>query len=260
MQNVITLKLTDKEITLTTHAVNGEQLFKAQDLLSGYYTDRKKAANALAHWVKIMKSKLLNFSVVSIQGKTGGTYLSKRNICKLAGYVDYAFEDAVYEAFEALSEGRTDDAISVVDRVITSERVHKLMFAKVQGYELRRMFNDADAALDVFTDKVLSASNYNNCSLKDRIKLSECLKRFVNNHFDELKGEAACEAHAAYKTALLSIEKYQKRRLTQVKTRKVNKGEQKVERVRNTAFEIYKIGKRLENEVRVLKSALRNPF
>ncbi|MFL1802322.1 hypothetical protein ACJW8F_13155 [Plesiomonas shigelloides] len=261
MQNVITLKLTDKEITLNTHCINDAKLFKAQDLLKGYGYDSKKSSNTLSNFLISMKNKSLDFQVVSFSGRSGGTYLTKRQILKLAGFVSYEFEDAVYEAFEALSEGRISDAIAVADAVITSEKVHELMIAKSHGHTIRRMFNEAKLPLDKFTDEILSCSNYNSaCQLKERIKFSNALKRFVNNYFAELKGEAACEAHAAYKTALLSIEKYQKRRLTQVKTRKVNKGEQKVERVRNTAFEIYKIGKRLENEVRVLKSALRNPF
>lgn len=133
MTETITLKLNNEFITLSTHTLSdGRQLFKAQDLLHPYFKDLSTdPATGLNNWVKakkvklglmdpktrrmvvpkeIAEAKLSENGIVSFPGRTGGTYLTKRELLKLAGYIDEDFENAVYEAFEFLTEGLLKEA------------------------------------------------------------------------------------------------------------------------------------------------------
>ncbi|RSM31383.1 hypothetical protein C5B78_02580 [Aeromonas salmonicida] len=120
----ITLVLTNKEITLSTHDVEGSQLYKAQDLLKGYGLSSNEANKKMYNFMVSMKTKHPDFRGVSKQGKNGGTYLTKRQILKLAGYVSYEFEDAVYEAFEMLMNGNGNGAI---EKSLSVAVIHKVM-------------------------------------------------------------------------------------------------------------------------------------
>ena len=120
---MIVLRLSDKTIELNTYEVDGKQLYKAQDLLYGYGMDRKKVSNTISNWKISTEGKLLENQVVNLQGKKGGTYLSKRYLLKLAGYISYKFEDIVYEAFEELSNGEVQKASNIVESVAVSQEL-----------------------------------------------------------------------------------------------------------------------------------------
>lgn len=126
---MIVLKLSNKTIELNTHEVDGKQLYKAQDLLYGYGMDKKKTSNTISNWKISLEGKLLENQVVNLQGKNGGTYLSKRYLLKLAGYVSYEFEDSVYEAFEELSNGEIQKASNIVESVAVSQELIDKAFA-----------------------------------------------------------------------------------------------------------------------------------
>lgn len=126
---MIVLKLSDKTIELNTYEVDGKQLYKAQDLLYGYGMDKKKVSNTISNWKISTEGKLLENQVVNLQGKNGGTYLSKRYLLKLAGYVSYKFEDIVYEAFEELSNGEVQKASNIVESVAVSQELIDKAFA-----------------------------------------------------------------------------------------------------------------------------------
>lgn len=96
---MIVLRLSDKTIELNTYEVDGKQLYKAQDLLYGYGMDKEKVKYTIKNWVDSLNSKGVNYTPLAVKGKYGGTYLSKRYLLKLAGYVSHKFEDIVYEAF-----------------------------------------------------------------------------------------------------------------------------------------------------------------
>lgn len=121
---MITLNIENKTIELATHEVSGKELYKAQDLLKGYYGEESKATSRqkLKDWQNSYSKKVGgNFHPTQITTGANdirGTYITKREILKLAGYVSYEFEDAVYEAFEALSEARTEDALEATAKVI----------------------------------------------------------------------------------------------------------------------------------------------
>lgn len=123
----ITLKFEDKEIHLDTHTVNNTTLYKAQDLLTGYGMSVEDAKNTMRNWQKVMKRKGCQngnlFETVQVNGRTGGTYLTKRQVLKLAGYVSYEFEDVVYEAFEYLAEGSPAQAAIVAGSVIITDEL-----------------------------------------------------------------------------------------------------------------------------------------
>ncbi len=115
---MLTFNFKDKSVTVDTHAIEGQMLYKAQDLLRGYGFEGRKVANTLTNWkISVHDSKLLENSSILISGRNGGTYITKRNLMKLAGYIDSSYEDAVYEAFEALIEGRSQDASNIAGTV-----------------------------------------------------------------------------------------------------------------------------------------------
>lgn len=169
----ITLVLTNKEITLSTHDVEGSQLYKAQDLLKGYGLDAKQVSNTISNWLIGMKTKLLDFQVVSKQGKHGGTYLTKRQILKLAGYVSYEFEDAVYEAFEMLMDGNGNGAI---EKALSVAVIHPVMMQDRPLKTLKKMFTESGLTVDEFVKRVIASTmNNQEATIDDRLKIANAL-------------------------------------------------------------------------------------
>ena len=126
---MIKLNIENKVIVINTHNINDKVLYKAQDLLVGYGFDVQKTKDTIQNWKdKVSKKCGVKFTPYSIQrGKQSGTYLNKRNILKLAGYVSYEFEDAVYEAFEELIIGNTEKALDIAASfVVTPELVTQI--------------------------------------------------------------------------------------------------------------------------------------
>ena len=115
MSDDLVIKSKDKVIVVKVTEINNEALYKAQDLLQQYGLNVKQVGNKLSNWNISMKSKLLDFKVVKLEGRNGGTFLTKRQLMKLAGSVDFHFEDAVYEAFELLREGELLAAAKIAD-------------------------------------------------------------------------------------------------------------------------------------------------
>lgn len=130
----IELKLEDKVIELNTHEVEGKTLYKAQDLLKGYGMTNEQYNDTIRNWKTYMEKKVtVKFTVTLKKGSNDkrGTYLNKRNLLKLAAYVDKtgAFEDAVYEAFELLTEAKPMEAMKVANSVaISQELIDKANF------------------------------------------------------------------------------------------------------------------------------------
>ncbi|OEC29961.1 hypothetical protein [Vibrio cholerae] len=129
----LTLKFEDKTVTINTHDVGDQTLYKAQDLLKGYGMDTETCESTMRNWSKIMNRKLCQngkvWDPVKAKGKQGGTYLTKREILKLAAYVSEDFEDAVYQAFEAAANGDGSRAVDIAtSKVITPELLNKLQF------------------------------------------------------------------------------------------------------------------------------------
>ena len=176
---IITLKLESKEITLTTHDVEDQQLFKAQDLLKGYGLDVEQSKNTLRHWKDMMESKVAGFATLTFKGKTGGTYLTKRQILKLAGYVSYEFEDAVYEAFEMLMDGNGNGAI---EKALSVAVVHKVMLQDRPTPTLKKMYKESGMKIDEFVSHILKNSTLNNkADVDDRKKLANALLNVVDD-------------------------------------------------------------------------------
>lgn len=152
---MITLIINGKEVVLNTHDVNGEQLYKAQDLLiNGYNCTKVKAAQHLRNWKTCEQNKLSEIQLVSEkdeqnqeltndgrseldgivnkEGRGGGTYLTKDLLFKLAAYVDKDFYDAVFKAFSLLTEGKVVEAAAVADSVVLDSVLIEKIKARYQ--------------------------------------------------------------------------------------------------------------------------------
>ncbi len=216
MQTII-LTLETTTIVLNTHEVKGQTLYKAQDLLTGYGYDSKKSSDTVRNWLKSIEKKALRkMNVTVLQGGTvQGTYLTQRQIYKLAGYVSYEFEDAVYEAFELLSEGKVEEAVEVVNRVC----VHELMFSARPKREIVKMYKASGLSIDEFTAKFLTSSmNNTKARLEDRNRLANSLKAVIDNSYDALSAREISQA-AAHEKALRLVAEYTREKRTQVASR-----------------------------------------
>lgn len=268
--NKITLKLESKTITLNTHEVQGQTLYKAQDLLIGYGLDTTKASKTVDNFKVSMKNKLPEFQVVSKQGKNGGTYLNKRQILKLAGYVSYEFEDAVYEAFEALVNGEVDKALDIaLDRV----KVGEVMESKSRLPKIKPLWTQSDMEIDVFVETFLKFATRHKVTLEQRLKTAKALESLVNKHYDKLSAREFHKA-AACERALRYIAQYEKAKATQVKSIKATVAQrhfgkavdvaeqyhQKQVHTRDTAIKIGVIAKGLQHKCKQLESSISNPF
>lgn len=132
--NSITLKINGEFHTLHTHDNDDfesayTELYKAQDLMKAAGLTGKKAADILRNWKDSLKDPLRLREiyvdlVVITKGLNDlrGTYLTKKDLFKLAAYIDHAFYDAVFEAFELLTMGKLREASDVAyGHVISAE-------------------------------------------------------------------------------------------------------------------------------------------
>lgn len=185
----ITLTLENKIITLSIVEVDGQQLYNARDLLIGYGMTQDEALTELKHWKKNTLTKvkgssqepLKSVGIHSVKGKYGGTYLTQRQVYKLAGYIDYTFEDAVYEAFEAAVNGKGDQAVIIAQR---RARVHEVMQKDRPTYGLERLYNDGDyPSLAAFIGDMISLSmNNGKVKIKERVRFAKSMEYFLNKH------------------------------------------------------------------------------
>ncbi len=217
----IKLHVNNTTIELNTHEVNGKTLYKAQDLLKGYGMDSRKANDTIHNWKQTLitkalrtlektsvrenpvlgqtledqaKAKVEALLVVVRGGKTPGTYLTERQIYKLAGYVDGDFEDAVYEAFEALVHGDTEKALAITGSVA---EIHEIMLSKRPMAKIAKMHEDCGfPRINIFVKEFLfgKASNNLDASKTDRVRLANSFRRYINQYYNSLRGEAAAEA------------------------------------------------------------------
>ena len=186
---MIILKLEDNIIELHTHEVEGAMLYKAQDLLKGCNLTQRQVAKKLENWGNIPNYP--NTGVVKLEGRYGGTYLTKRNTLKLAGYISYDFEDAVYEAFELASEGNSQGAINVATKVaIPQELIDK-------ESELRKTLNKL--IQEKFPDKKMVHSNFSRLIAKAASGFTpKELTNGVDSSFKYMVGEGHISAVGCY--------------------------------------------------------------
>ncbi len=182
---MITLKVNGKAIELNTHEVDGKTLYKAQDLLKGYGLDVAKTKQKIQDWKESVAKKCGGkFLPHSIQrGNQAGTYLTKRDTLKLAGYVSYEFEDAVYEAFELLADGKVNEAVDVaVSVVVTQAMIDKEKALRAKMNEMIDLRCDGDK---------YAHSNFNRL-------ITKCISGYTPN---QLKGDKT-QSTMSYLTSL----------------------------------------------------------
>lgn len=81
--------------------------------------------------------------MVKGKGKTQGTYLTKLDLFELAAYIDKGFHRAVFQAFEALTEGRLRDAMGIaVKQAIAPELKVKLKESTIALNDAIAKWND----------------------------------------------------------------------------------------------------------------------
>jgi hypothetical protein len=78
--------------------------------------------NALDGWARSLDEiQMRKFSVFKKRGKHGGgTWVNKRGLLAFAAYCSSEFEDAVFDAFIALTEGNTMQAAAIAESVAVS--------------------------------------------------------------------------------------------------------------------------------------------
>lgn len=251
---IITLKLESKEITLTTHDVEGSQLYKAQDLLKGYGLSSDEANDKVRNWKVSQESKAVGFTVLTFKGKYGGTYLTKRQILKLAGYVSYEFEDAVYEAFEMLVDGNTKEAENI------SKRVAKVRKAQLQDRPrgtIQELYEDSDErSIAEWVHGLLfeDCSNNTAAEIEHRMRFAKSTRDFIlsDKCVSRLKVK---NGHSSDKdSALLVVAEYMFARKTQYLSLQNTLKDKKLSDIRERSLKIGNIAKRLREEKNMIQA------
>ncbi|HDI3264209.1 TPA: hypothetical protein PMC50_002833 [Vibrio cholerae] len=178
----ITLTLNDKTLTIVTREIEGKELYKAQDLLRGYYKNGTQAEKQLWSWKRSIINKtpqnevfsktpqngtfnkdelLEKMGVFGFKGRNGGTYLTRDNLFKLAGFISYEFECAVYKAFGLLVDGKKEEALTIAQTVASFHREN----ARVAYKELSsKIVHSVDEGAYSFSKygNLISFRNFNN--------------------------------------------------------------------------------------------------
>ncbi|MBY8157089.1 hypothetical protein KW508_03560 [Vibrio fluvialis] len=208
----ITLQIQDKAITLATHEINGENLYRANDLALYYYNDTKKSQNKVNHWKSTIGPELLKNSVVAIQGKQGGSYVPDYLLLNLAGIIDNQFGIEVSKAFAALTRGDVEQAEQIADAVVTREKTHALMQKKKPLYGIRSAFTESGTEILAFVESMLETSQRTNhkVGFDDRARFVDSLLAFVNEYFDSLSARDMASINGCY-AALALLEAHKRR-------------------------------------------------
>ena len=76
---------------------------------------------ALQNWKQSLSEVQINkFCLLTKRGSKGGTWVNKRGLLAFAAYCSSGFEDAVFDAFIALTEGNTMQAAAIAESVAVS--------------------------------------------------------------------------------------------------------------------------------------------
>ncbi|WP_042866312.1 hypothetical protein, partial [Aeromonas piscicola] len=210
--NAITLSLSDKSITLTTHMIAEQELYKAQDLLIGSGMTSKESSKTLENWKNSPDTRSLDFRDRSIKGgKTQGTYLTENEIYMLAMYVDTSFMLDVVAAFKALAHGDIGTALNVsMNRV----KIHKVMLQPRPTLTLKSMFIESGMKIDEFVNHILKNSMWNNkADVDNRKRLANSLLKLVEGI--NVSGKNVADHAIRVLNAEKEIHKYRAKKFSQ---------------------------------------------
>lgn len=205
--NTITLTLSDKSITLTTHMVEDQQLYKAQDLLKGYGLDNLKIKQRIQDWTLSMEARVGNFPTLKIKGgKSQGTYLTEDQVYLLSMYIDTNFMLSVVAAFKALAHGNTKKAETITKDIVD---VHNdIMNVNSKLPAIKRAYEKSDLGLvDFINDLIEKSSNNNKSNSKERRKFAKAMNNFVSG-VEISRGSNFGSESVAILTAQLAISNY----------------------------------------------------
>lgn len=223
--NSITLKIKGEFHTLHTHDNDDfesayAELYKAQDLMKAAGLTGKSAEKTLWNWKQTFKTPEIQGDVVVITkglNELRGTYLTKKDLFKLAAYIDHAFYDAVFEAFELLTIGKLREASDVAyGHVIPAELKERIKAASKALNDAITQWVvecgtewDAQFALMYFNKVVCQVSTGGSIeSLKHDYGAKSTAEYFIKSgHYDGVEAYiATCENMVKYLNGKLPYE------------------------------------------------------
>ncbi|EJO3996033.1 hypothetical protein NRI82_004148 [Vibrio vulnificus] len=113
----LTLKFEDKTVTINTHEIEGQTLYKLNDILKQYNPNDLKSPQDLTKYLSDSQTDFYRFHNIK-GGKYAGSYMNQKGVIWFASKLSFEFEMAVIEAFELLLENKTQEAAQVAHSVV----------------------------------------------------------------------------------------------------------------------------------------------
>ncbi|QKU57457.1 hypothetical protein [Vibrio cholerae] len=124
----LTLKFEDKTVTINTHEIEGQTLYKLNDILKQYNPNKLRNPYELTKYLSEAQNDFYRFQNIK-GGKYAGSYMNQKGVIWFASKLSFEFEMAVIEAFEAAANGDGSRAVDIAtSKVITPELLDKLQF------------------------------------------------------------------------------------------------------------------------------------
>ncbi len=124
----LTFKFENTTVTINTHEIEGQTLYKLNDILKQYNPNNLKSPYELTRYLSDSQTAFYRFHNIK-GGRYAGSYMNQKGVIWFASKLSFDFEMAVIEAFEAAANGDGNKAVDIAtSKVITPELLNKLNF------------------------------------------------------------------------------------------------------------------------------------
>lgn len=124
----LTFKFEETTVTVNTHEIEGQTLYKLNDILKQYNPDNLQKPQNLTKYLSDSESDFYNFHNIK-GGRYAGSYMNQEGVIWFASKLSFEFKKAVIKTFSAAASGDGNKAVDIAtSSMITPELLNKLNF------------------------------------------------------------------------------------------------------------------------------------
>lgn len=238
--------------------------FNLVDFAKGVGVEGRDVSDRIHKWIESeetamnkglpVDSETRRISVFTKRGKNGGTFATQHQLYSFAGYLHWDFKQAVYNAFENLTNGNTKEAENI------SKRVAKVRKAQLQDRPrgtIQELYEDSDErSIAEWVHGLLfeDCSNNTAAEIEHRMRFAKSTRDFIlsDKCVSRLKVK---NGHSSDKdSALLVVAEYMFARKTQYLSLQNTLKDKKLSDIRERSLKIGNIAKRLREEKNMIQA------
>ncbi|EOG7683378.1 hypothetical protein ACLIM5_003356 [Vibrio cholerae] len=113
----LTFKFENTTVTINTHEIEGQTLYKLNDILKQYNPDKLKSPYQLTKYLSDSETHFYGFHNIK-GGRYSGSYMNQEGVIWFASKLSKEFEMAVTGAFSLLLDNKTQEATQLAHSIV----------------------------------------------------------------------------------------------------------------------------------------------